>query len=228
MSATVEQLIQRATQLANAGRWHEAERVWLEVRRIDPKHPQALFSLGVHAFDRGDLNAARGFLVAARAAAPADLVMLVTLSNVYRELGNVESEREAIEAALVVDPYFLPALLAKAGWLERFDTSTAAATMFGHALTVAPLENHWPAMLRPQLDHARTVVTGHRNALGAHLRGRIAEQADLAPEFDVPLERGRLDHGRTDQALLFEQQSVACAATASQTFFRKRLFSVGR
>ena len=55
MSNQVEQLTRTAGQLANAGRWDEAERMWLEVRRLDPQHPKALFSLGVHALQRREL-----------------------------------------------------------------------------------------------------------------------------------------------------------------------------
>ena len=54
MAASIEQLVERAGQLANAGRWDDAEHVWREIRSRDPQHPRALFSLGVHALKRGD------------------------------------------------------------------------------------------------------------------------------------------------------------------------------
>ena len=67
MSAAIEQLVERAGRLASSGHWDEAERVWLEIRRRDPRHPRALFSLGVHALKRGDGVAAHELLTAARA-----------------------------------------------------------------------------------------------------------------------------------------------------------------
>jgi aspartyl/asparaginyl beta-hydroxylase (cupin superfamily) len=182
MSTTVEELVRSAGQLANAGRWQDAERVWLEVRRLDPQNPKALFSLGVHAFQRGDFAAAEELLRAARAVAPADHVILMTLVNLYRQRGDREGEREAIDAVLALDAYFLPGMLARASWLERFGTRTSAAAMYRNALKVAPPESHWPAMLREQLLHGREVVSQFSAALEAHLKGRLAGvQATLDP-----------------------------------------------
>jgi aspartate beta-hydroxylase len=182
MTAAIDQLVQHASQLANAGHWAEAERVWLEVRRLEPLHPKALFSLGVHALQRGDAVAARDLLRAARDVAPNDLLALIALSAACRQLGDMEAEREAIEAALAVDAYCLPALLAKASWLERFvATGRGAAMTYANALKVAPPEAHWPAALRPQLEHARAVVTCHSSALNEHLHKRLADQVASLP-----------------------------------------------
>jgi len=182
MSTTVEELVRSAGQLANAGRWQDAERVWLEVRRLDPQNPKALFSLGVHAFQRGDHAAAEELLRSARAVAPADHVILMTLVNLYRQRGDRDAEREAIDAVLSLDAYFLPGMLARASWLERFSTRTSAAAMYRNALKVAPPESHWPAMLREQLLHGRQVVSQYSAALEAHLKSRLAGvQSTLDP-----------------------------------------------
>lgn len=183
MSTNVEELARSAGQLANAGRWQEAERVWLEVRRLDPRNPKALFSLGVHALQRGDLNAADELLRAARAVAPADPVILMTLVNVHRQRGDRDAEREVIDTVLTLDAYFLPGMLARAGWLERFGTRANAAAMYRNALKVAPPDSQWPAMLREQLEHARAVVTQYSSGLEAHLKTRLAQaQAALDPD----------------------------------------------
>jgi aspartate beta-hydroxylase len=139
MATQVEQLVAVAGQLANAGRWDEAERAWLEVRKLEPRHPKALFSLGVHALKRGDVSGAFDLLWAARAEAPRDLLVLMTLAAACRQRGEGPAEREAIESALAIDAYFLPAMLAKASWLERFGSADSAATTFArllhHAIT---------------------------------------------------------------------------------------------
>ena len=185
MSTAVDQLVRNAGQLANAGRWHEAERLWLEVRKLQPQHPQALFSLGVHALQRGDVAGARDLLRSARAVAPNDLLVLMTLSTACRQLGDTEAEREAIEAALVVDAYFLPALLARAGWIERCGNTASAAATYANALKIAPPPAHWPEVLRPQLEHARAVVERHAEAFSAHLKEKLADlQAALPTSLD--------------------------------------------
>ncbi|HUQ52345.1 MAG TPA: aspartyl/asparaginyl beta-hydroxylase domain-containing protein [Gammaproteobacteria bacterium] len=173
MSPAIGQLVEQATRLASSGRWDDAERIWLEIRTREPRHAQALFSLGVHALRRGDGGAARELLVAARAEAPNDRLVLMTLCAAQRHLGDAAAEREAIEAALTLDPYFLPALLAKSSWFERYGTAASAAAMFSNALKVAPSPHDWPAALRADLEHAREVVASHRDALDMHLEREL-------------------------------------------------------
>jgi aspartate beta-hydroxylase len=175
MPDTLENLVQTAGQLANAGRLEDAERVWMEVRRLEPRHPKALFSLGIHALKRQDLPAALDLLRAARTAAPADLLVLMTLCGACRQLGDADGEREAFETALATDAYCVPALLAKAGWLERHDNPVAAATTYMNCLKISPPEPHWPASLKPQLVHARQVVERHIAAYEAYLERKLAE-----------------------------------------------------
>ena len=181
MAAQIEQLVEQAGRLASSGRWDEAEQVWLEIRRRDPQHPRALFSLGVHALKRGDGVAAHDLLTAARKLVPSDLLVLMTLCAACEHLGLAEGEREAIEAALVIDPYFLPALLAKGNWLERFGKRAAAAATFANALQVAPPAAQWPAALRPQLEHAREFAAAHAEDLHVFLSGSLGGRLDALP-----------------------------------------------
>jgi aspartyl/asparaginyl beta-hydroxylase (cupin superfamily) len=184
MSANLQQLVQSAHQLANSGRLDEAERAWRQVHALEPRHPQALFSLGVHALQRGDLQTAQDLLSSARQVAPRDLTTLMALSTTYRRRGNAEREREAFEAALAVDAYFIPALLAKASWLERAGDNGAAARTYANALKISPPEAQWPEVFRPQLQHARNVVQRHTQAFVAHLTQRLEDrQARLPPDI---------------------------------------------
>jgi len=88
MTHTADHLVRAATQAANNGQWPEAERFWQEVRKIEPDHPKALSSLGVHALQRGDPDGAFDFLTAARALAPRDLLVLQNLAIACRERGD--------------------------------------------------------------------------------------------------------------------------------------------
>lgn len=176
------QLVERATRLASSGQWDAAERVWLEIRTHEPRHAQALFSLGVHALRRGDGIGARELLLAARAEAPQDRLVLMTLCAAQRHLGDAAAEREAIEAALELDAYFLPALLAKGSWLERFGTRAAAAAAFGNALRVAPPASQWPANLRRELEHAREVAYAQAEELGEHLANAVGPLLAQLPD----------------------------------------------
>ena len=100
--------IKAAGDAAAAGRWQDAERAWGQVLSREPGNVQALFSLGVHAFQRSDLKTALEMLDAARERAPRDPMILISLSRVHREAGNVDAEWQAVSMALAADPYFLP------------------------------------------------------------------------------------------------------------------------
>lgn len=167
-------LISAAGAAAAAGRWQEAERLWKQVQSLDPGNVQALFSLGVHAFQRGDQQAALAFLDQARARAPRDPMILLTIGRVHRETGRSEQEWGSIIAALEIDPYFLPALLGKAEFLERQKQARAAAAAFGDVLKVAPSEPEWPPVLRQRLAHAREVVERDIQGLVEFLGDRVA------------------------------------------------------
>jgi aspartate beta-hydroxylase len=174
MSDPVAELVRTAGQLANAGRLEEAERVWREVHRLEPKHPKALFSLAIHALRREEVSTGLTLLRAARELAPTDLAVLMALWGACRLQGDAAAEREAIEAALALDPYFLPALLARAAWFERRGDLFQAASTYMNCLKIAPPEHAWPAALKPQLAHARDVVARHVTAYEAFLERRLA------------------------------------------------------
>ena len=181
MSHSLDQLIKAAGESARAGRWEEAERLWGEVHKLEPRHPQALYSLGVHAMRRGQLGDAYDLLKAARQASPRNLLILMALAVVSQKRGDAKSEREAIEAALAVDAYYLPAILAKAAWIERHGVPAAAVDTYRAALTVASPEAHWPAELRSQLEHARGVVVRYSEALNAYLNDALSARFAALP-----------------------------------------------
>lgn len=172
VSDTLDSLVQAAGAAANQGKWHEAEQLWNKVLALDPRQPQALYSLGVHAFKRGQLAEALERLQAAHAAAPGDPVVLLSVALVLREQGNSAGELKAIEASLAADPYFLAGLLAKASHLERHGQAKSAAVFYRNALKVAPQESHWPASLRGQLLHGRA----QSQRLGIELAAFLAER----------------------------------------------------
>jgi aspartate beta-hydroxylase len=173
MTDATSTLAQSAAAAANQGRWSEAQRLWLAVLAREPRHAQALFSLGVHAFRDGQLAEANRLLQAAREVAPREPNVLLAHAVVRRELGDDAGELAAIEAALVVDPLSVQGLLAKGMHFERTGRRHAAATVFGNALKAAPPEAHWPPAMRETLQHARDVVRRHGAELGAFLAERI-------------------------------------------------------
>jgi aspartate beta-hydroxylase len=167
-------LIRQAEAAANSGQWAAAETLWREVRRRDPRNPRAAFSLGVHAMQRHEFAEACTLIEEAQRASPADAFILLTLSKARRENGDFEGEGAAIEHALAVDAYFLPALLAKAQRLERLGHGATAAMYFRNAVKVAGPEKAWPDVLRAQLTHAMKAAQAFARESHAHLETVIA------------------------------------------------------
>ena len=176
MNDKVSALAHAAGSAAAAGRWQEAERLWHQVRALDENHVQALFSLGVHAYQRGDLGGASEFLEGACQRAPREPAILLTLARVHRDRGLPQAEWGAITAALAIDPYFLPGLLAKAEHLEGQRKARAAAAVFRDVLKVAPPEAEWPPALQTKLAHARDAVRRDMDELVGFLQHRLGHQ----------------------------------------------------
>jgi len=174
-------LISAAGAAASARRWEEAEHLWHQVQSLDPANVQALFSLGVHAHQRGDAQMALRFFESARQAQPDDPMIPLAIGSVFRALGDIERERAAITASLVIDPYFLPGLLSKAEYLERNGKSNGAAAVYADAMRVAPDEAAWPASLRHRLVHAREVASRDTELLFEFLWRRVAAALEQAP-----------------------------------------------
>lgn len=173
MSNQLTALIDAAAAAAGAGRWQEAERLWTQVRAKDPNQVQALFSLGVHAYQRGDFPGALEMLRAAQAVAPRDPMIPLTMGVVYRHASDPNQEWSAIITALAIDPYFLPGLLGKAEFLERQRRIRSAAAAFRDVLKVAPDESQWPPALRRRLERARDTVRNDTEELAVYLGHQV-------------------------------------------------------
>jgi aspartate beta-hydroxylase len=165
----IAQLSAQAGQAANMGRWEQAERLWQQVLSLDAQHPQALYSLSMHAFQRRDFQNALKLITAARDAAPNDPLLALNDAIIRREAGDVQGEWDALQQALAIDAYYLPAILAKATVLEREGQLKAAAKIYQNALKIAPPQDHWPAGLRDQLRHGQQLARHFEEALELHL-----------------------------------------------------------
>ena len=176
-SATVDvrirMLVQTAQQLMAEGRLDDAARAWDQVLIAAPQHPQALYRLGQHRFFRKDIRGALELLQRAERADPGNANVPMSLAFVYRSLGDNQNEMAALQRALVVDPYFVPALLSKGMLLERLGRSREAAQVYKIVVAIAPADDQLSNELRDALIHARDVVRTNAEALDEHLRKRL-------------------------------------------------------
>lgn len=172
-SAEIASLAMQAGRLASTGDWQAAERVWRQVIAIDPKHPDGLYALSMHALQRGDHAEAAALIATARAAGGDKPHYAIAAANIHRAAGDTTAELQALEAALVLDPYHLAALLGKAFWFERAGLLKAAARLFTDSLEVAPPEPLWPDNLRAELAHARLRAGQYAEAVETILHAAV-------------------------------------------------------
>ena len=185
MNTQVETLARAAQQAMNEGRRLDAERLWQQVISLDANHPYALASLGVHAYQRGELEIALVFLQKARLGLPRDAMVLMTTAVVLRDLGRTDEEEALLTAVLDVDPYFLPALLAVGALVERTHGIKNAAQHYRNALKVAPAQAQWPPALRGQLTHAQNCVENYGQELAAHLEHALGGRIGKLPSHEL-------------------------------------------
>jgi len=178
-------LVEAADRAMQAGRLEEAARGWQSVLSLAPDHPRALMHLGQDALYRGQPQQAQQLLQQAARADPGNPAVPLNLSFVFRALGDTAQETDALIRALTIDPYFLPALLARAALLERTGNPRQAAKIYKDVLTIIPPGARVESWLTEPLAHARAVVESNRAALAAHLKTRLETSMASHPEADL-------------------------------------------
>jgi aspartate beta-hydroxylase len=170
----IRAMADQAGAMMREGRAEDAARLWEQVIAASPEHPLALFHLGQHALMRKDHTRARALLERAARAAPKEPAVPLNLAFVHRATGDSAAEMAALTDALAIDPYFWPALLAKALLVERTGNKRQAARLFKDVLAIAPPLDQVPPELRDKLVHARHAVEENAAALATELEKRTA------------------------------------------------------
>lgn len=143
-----------------------------------PDDLQTLYALGVVTLQTNQSARSVDYLSRAARIAPRDPLVRMSLAVAFREAGDADQELAALIEALDIDPYFLPALLAKGACHERRGEQRAAETIYRNVLKIAPDERRWPAELRDHLLHASRI----RDQSVAALHRHLTERAGAATE----------------------------------------------
>src|SRR2546426_6809178 len=117
--AEINALEVQAARAAQSGRDEEAVSLWGRILQIDPSHARSLTALGLRAFHKGDLQAARAAFQRLVDANGSEPQQWINLALACRQLKDQPGEESAIQRALSLDPTELVALILPADLLER-------------------------------------------------------------------------------------------------------------
>ena len=122
-----------------------------------------------------DARAALKLLREAEALAPQDAEVKMQLALALRANGDFAGALEAVEAALVIDPYLLLGLLSKGWLLEKLGRAREAAISYRNALKILPPEDRLAPALKAPVEHARAAVKADSEAAVAFVEERLAD-----------------------------------------------------
>lgn len=134
---------------------------------------QELAAQAMTAIQRGDAQAAVGYLRQAEALAPLDVELKMQRALALRMSGALPAAVAALDEALALQPYNFLAMLSKGAILERLAGERAASRIYRNALELAPADDKLPPHLKAPLARAREVVARVDEELDVFLRGKL-------------------------------------------------------
>ncbi|MEZ0472326.1 hypothetical protein [Luteimonas salinilitoris] len=142
--------------------------------QLDPSHLQALFSSGVHSFQRGDSVGALELLETARLQAPREPMVPLTIGRVSSRVRAARPGGER-DHRHFGDQSVLSARPAGQGRVlpEEPQVQGGGEGISGHFESPPP-ESQWPTALRLRLQRARQAVRRDTEELAEYLGDRVS------------------------------------------------------
>ena len=134
----VETALKQATVLHSGGRLNEAERLYREVLRLQPRNFDALHMLGVIGLQSGQYDQAFDLIGQALSLHPRHARALANMGSACVYLGRSDEALQYFDQALEVDPRFAGALNNRGNTLQLLARHDEAAQTFGRLEELAP------------------------------------------------------------------------------------------
>lgn len=160
-------------QAKRQGRNQEARQILNGLVEAHPDHAPALNSLGLIELDDGKIARARELFTRAAEKDPKAPPIWLNLAEAHRAAGDADGELRALDSALSIEPYLLPALLKKAQAFERLGRVEDAVRIYRPLLRSVPYES-LPEAAKRDLDRGRALVAAEGAQISRHLNDIVA------------------------------------------------------
>ena len=145
--------LDNALRLRRAGRLAEAADIYSQILRANPKHFEALHSLGILRYQSGQIDEAERLIGAAIAIEPrADAIY--NRACLLLKLGRTEDAIGCFGEAIAVKPDYVEALTNRGGALMQLQRYAEAKADFDAVLMRAPATGAGVEQCRRRLDQA--------------------------------------------------------------------------
>jgi aspartate beta-hydroxylase len=176
--AEIEPLLRQAQSASQQGDTARATKAYFEVLKRQPEQPHAHNGLGMIALAAARYREAAGHFRRAAVADKREPALWINVARASREMGDVDGERSALDAALAIDQRHFMARLRKAELHEREGEAGAAAEAWSAIVALASQTDDLPAPLIERVSHGRAYVERHAAALGGAIEARISGSRD--------------------------------------------------
>lgn len=180
---TVDQWIAIAEQSARNGQQAESVNAFDRALALAPAHPRALNGRGNRALAAGDALSAASFLRRAAQADPTATIIWLNLAAAHRLSGSAADELAALEKALAIDPYLVPALAQKAEWHDRRGEVDQATRTYRALVATVPDNGALPPQLAGVLARGRELIEQHDTNVADALEEALGDFGDLPERF---------------------------------------------
>jgi len=175
-----------------------------------PQQPLVLNAAGGYMYRSGNARRARELFEKAVAADGNSKVLWLNLANACRALRDKNSEAQALEKALAIDPRYVLALLRKGELMETLGENRQAFFFYEAALDSLASGAPAPQQAAVALTHAQDVVLNDRKQLEKFLEQQVAAVRSQHPAADrrrfeacrdIYLRKRRVYHNQPKQIL---------------------------
>ena len=198
----------QATEAWRQGRRDEAGRMLEAIIAAEPNHLGALNALGLIALNSGEAGRAIGWLERASEAGPEAPEIGYNLCQAFLMLGQPERGLVALDRALAIDPYFVPALIKKAELLAELGRRAEAAELYRHLIAASPDLDSLPEPARQALEKGLALIRAEGEQHSETLAVPLAQVEAAFPEADLARARAYAEQ-RTGRRKVYVQQPVS-------------------